>query len=218
MTNKLCSRNLRRNRRCNNDDEQKSTRKDGGRLCGKQGCKYHFPKIRCEPEDRVPFGCKDADGWAEASIQSYGIEAVEGIDSFTAGYHTVGNQRRNELGYLLGRRAHDAIPLNQGKITAIVFSARLDGTTVSMLMEGAMNGVKFKDYLENHLVPDLHKDDVVALDNLPCHKIAGIREAIEGADAHPAYLPPYSPALNPIEEMWSKIKAHLRKVEPPPVK
>ena len=114
---------------------------------------------------------------------------------------------------LQGARAHDAIPLNRGKTITIVSSVRLDGTTVSMLIDGAMNGSKFKDYVETHLVPHLYKGDVVVMDNLACHKVAGIREAIECVGAHLAYLPPYSPDLNPIEELWSKVKAYLRKVK-----
>lgn len=123
------------------------------------------------------------------------------------------NMSRRYARSLQGSRVHDAIPLNRGKTTTIVSSVRLDGTTISMLMDGAMNGGKFKDYVENHLAPRLHKGDVVVMDNLPCHKVAGIRDAIEGVGARLAYLPPYSPDLNPIEEMWSKIKAYLRKVK-----
>lgn len=123
------------------------------------------------------------------------------------------NMSRRYARSLQGSRAHDAIPLNRGKTTTIVSSVRLDGTTVPMLIDGAMNGGKFKDYVQNHLAPHLRKGDVVVMDNLACHKVAGIRESIEAAGAHVAYLPPYSPDLNPIEEMWSKIKAYLRKVK-----
>lgn len=123
------------------------------------------------------------------------------------------NMSRRYARSLQGSRAHDAIPLNRGKTTTIVSSMRLDGTTVSMLIDGSMNGETFKDYVQNHLVPYLHKGDVVVMDNLACHKVAGVREAIEAAEAHAVYLPPYSPDLNPIEEMWSKIKAYLRKVK-----
>jgi transposase len=101
---------------------------------------------------------------------------------------------------LLGERAHDAIPLNRGKATTIVSSVRLDGP-------------RFRDYVESHLAPTLHEDDIVVMDNLPTHKVSGIREAIEAVGAHLVYLPPYSPDLNPTEEMWSKIKAFLRKVK-----
>jgi transposase len=113
---------------------------------------------------------------------------------------------------LLGERAHDAIPLNRGKATTIVSSVRLDGQKALMVMDGAMNGPRFRDYVENHLAPTLHEDDVVVMDYLPTHKVSGIREAIEAVGAHLVYLPPFSPDLNPIEEMWSKIKAILRRV------
>ena len=60
------------------------------------------------------------------------------------------------------------------------------------------------------LVPELRKDDVVAMDNLPAHKVAGVREAIRAAGASTLYLPPYSPDLNPIEQVFAKLKALLR--------
>lgn len=123
------------------------------------------------------------------------------------------NMSRRYARSLQGERAHDAIPLNRGKATTIISSVRLDGEKVPMVMDGAMNGLRFRDYVENHLVPTLHKNDVVVMDNLPTHKVSGIREAIEAVGAHLLYLPPYSPDLNPIEEMWSKIKAILRKVK-----
>lgn len=123
------------------------------------------------------------------------------------------NMSRRYARSLQGERAHDAIPLNRGKATTIISSVRLDGEKVPMVMDGAMNGLRFKDYVENHLVPTLHEDDIVVMDNLPTHKVSGIRETIEAAGAHLVYLPPYSPDLNPIEEMWSKIKAILRKVK-----
>ena len=123
------------------------------------------------------------------------------------------NMSRRYARSLQGERAHDAIPLNRGTATTIISSVRLDGQKVPVVMDGAMNGLRFKDYVENHLVPTLHEEDIVVMDNLPCHKVSGIREAIEATGAHLAYLPPYSPDLNPIEEMWSKIKAVLRKVK-----
>ena len=123
------------------------------------------------------------------------------------------NMSRRYARSLLGERAHDAIPLHRGRTTTIISSVRLDGEKVPMVMDGAMNGPRFRDYVENHLAPTLHKDDIVVMDNLPTHKVSGIREAIEAVGAHLLYLPPYSPDLNPIEEMWSKIKAILRKLK-----
>lgn len=114
---------------------------------------------------------------------------------------------------LAGSRACDAIPLNRGKSTTIISSVRLDGTTVPVVIDGAMNGDSFKLFVKQELAPQLHPGDIVVMDNLSCHKVAGIKDSIEAAGASVLYLPPYSPDLNPIEEMWSKIKAYLRKVK-----
>ena len=108
-----------------------------------------------------------------------------------------------------GRRANDHTPLNTGKTTTILSSVRADGTTVPLFLSGSLNG----EYIEQRLVPTLHAGDIVVMDNLRCHKVKGIKQAIEKAGAHILYLPPYSPDLNPIEQMWSKIKTLLRKVK-----
>ena len=112
-----------------------------------------------------------------------------------------------------GQRANVHTPLNTGKTTTIVSSVRTDGTTVPIFLSGSLNGETFKDYIEKQLAPTLHKGDIVVMDNLRCHKVKGIKQAIEKAGAHILYLPPYSPDLNPIEQMWSKIKSLLRKVK-----
>jgi transposase len=110
-----------------------------------------------------------------------------------------------------GERVIDHVPLNTPKGTTIISSVRVDGSTVSEVFEGALNGERFKAYLRDHLVPTLKPDDVVVMDNLASHKVSGVAELIRGAQATVIYLPPYSPDLNPIEQMWSKIKAILRK-------
>ena len=74
-----------------------------------------------------------------------------------------------------------------------------------------MTGKTFRAYVEQFLAPALAPGDVVVLDNLPAHKVAGIREAINAVGASILYLPPYSPDLNPIEQMFAKLKALLRK-------
>ncbi len=112
-----------------------------------------------------------------------------------------------------GQRANDHTPLNTGKTTTIVSSVRADGTTVPMFLSGSLNGETFKNYIEQYLAPTLHEGDIVVMDNLSCHKVKGIKQAIDKAGAHILYLPPYSPDLNPIEQMWSKIKALLRTVK-----
>lgn len=80
-----------------------------------------------------------------------------------------------------------------------------------MLLDGPMNGPAFLAYAEQVLAPTLAPGDIVVMDNLPAHKIGGVREAIERAGATLLFLPPYSPDFNPIEMAFSKLKALLRK-------
>ena len=112
-----------------------------------------------------------------------------------------------------GQRANDHTPLNTGKITIILSSVRTDGSTVPLFLSGSLNGETFKEYIEQCLVPTLHTGDIVVMDNLRCHKVKRVKQAIERVGAHILYLPPYSLDFNPIEQMWSKIKAFLRKVK-----
>ena len=80
-----------------------------------------------------------------------------------------------------------------------------------MLLDGPMHGAAFLAYVEHVLVPDLAVGDIVVMDNLASHKVAGVRERIEAAGATLLYLPPYSPDFNPIEMAFSKLKAALQK-------
>jgi len=80
-----------------------------------------------------------------------------------------------------------------------------------MVLDGPMNGDVFIAYVEQVLVPELGKGDIVIMDNLPAHKVIGVRQAIENAGATLLYLPPYSPDFNPIEMAFSKLKAGLKK-------
>ena len=82
----------------------------------------------------------------------------------------------------------------------------------SALGEGAIDGGLFLAWVEQALVPTLSPGDVVVMDNLNCHKVAGVERAVEAAGASVWYLPPYSPDMNPIEKAWSKVKAFLRRV------
>jgi transposase len=79
------------------------------------------------------------------------------------------------------------------------------------VLDGPMNAAAFIAYLERCLVPTLKRGDTLIMDSLPVHKVAGVRELIEAAGAMLRYLPKYSPDLNPIEQAFSKLKAHLRK-------
>lgn len=89
----------------------------------------------------------------------------------------------------------------------------LSGIEAPMTITGAVDPVVFKVYVEQVLCPALSTGDIVIMDNLPAHKVAGIRDLIEAKGAKLIYLPPYSPDLNPIEKCWSKIKTYLRKAK-----
>jgi transposase len=110
-----------------------------------------------------------------------------------------------------GARCRAAIPHGHWKTTTFVAGLRLTGVDAAMLLDGPMDGVAFQAYVDEVLVPALTPGDVVVMDNLPAHKIAGVRAAIEAAGARLLYLPPYSPDFNPIEMAFSKLKALLRK-------
>ena len=98
-------------------------------------------------------------------------------------------------------RVQDYAPKNTPKKTTLVSSVRLDGTQAYAFFQGSLNGQNFLNYIQNTLVPALKKGDIVIMDNLSCHKVKGIKEAIESVGASILYLPPYSPDLNPIERM-----------------
>ena len=79
-----------------------------------------------------------------------------------------------------------------------------------MVLDGAINGRSFRAYVEQFLAPTLSKGDIVVADNLGSHKVAGVRQAIEAKGARLIFLPPYSPDLNPIEQVFAKLKTLLR--------
>ena len=107
-------------------------------------------------------------------------------------------------------RVWDKVPLNTPQSTTLLSSIRLDGDMICSYFQGAMTGNIFLTYVREQLVPHLRTGDIVVMDNLRAHKVYGVRQAIEGAGASLVYLPPYSPDFNPIEMLWSKLKAVLR--------
>ena len=109
-----------------------------------------------------------------------------------------------------GERCRAAVPHGHWKTTTVTAGLRLTGIAAPMVLDGPMNGEAFRAYVEQALVPELAAGDVVVIDNLPAHKVGGIREAIEQAGATLLYLPPYSPDFNPIEMAFAKLKALLR--------
>ena len=109
-----------------------------------------------------------------------------------------------------GQRAIDDTPCGHWCTTTMISSVRLDGSTACMVVDGATNKEVFQAYVRHILLPTLKAGDVVVLDNLSAHKNKAVRDLIESVGAELWYLPPYSPDLNPIEKMWSKVKAILR--------
>lgn len=112
---------------------------------------------------------------------------------------------------LRGERCRAAVPHGHWKTTTFTAGLRLNGMAAPMLLDGPMNGTAFLAYTEQVLAPELRPGDIVVMDNLPSHKISGVREAIEKVGAQLVFLPPYSPDFNPIEMAFSKLKALLRK-------
>ena len=112
---------------------------------------------------------------------------------------------------LKGERLVDYAPHDHRKTTTFLAALRHDGLTAPAVFDGPINGASFLAWVEQLLVPTLCKGDVVVMDNLGSHKVSGVREAIEAAGARILYLPPYSPDLNPIEQVFSKLKTLLRK-------
>ena len=110
-----------------------------------------------------------------------------------------------------GQRCVASVPHGHWKTTTFVGALRGDRLTAPMVADGALDGPLFLAYVRRFLVPELRADDIVVLDNLSSHKVAGVREAIASAGATLLYLPPYSPDLNPIEKLFAKLKALLRK-------
>lgn len=108
-------------------------------------------------------------------------------------------------------RLVDASPWGHWRTTTFVAGLRSDAVIAPMVLDGAMDGPAFRAYVGQVLVPELREGDIVVMDNLPAHKVAGVRDAIKAAGAGVLYLPAYSPDLNPIEQLFAKLKALLRK-------
>ncbi len=112
---------------------------------------------------------------------------------------------------LRGERCRAPVPHGHWKTTTLVGALRLEGMTAPMVLDGAMHGAAFLAYVEQVLAPTLIPGDIVIMDNLPAHKPAAVRRAIEAAGSELRFLPPYSPDFNPIEMAFSKLKASLKK-------
>ena len=107
-------------------------------------------------------------------------------------------------------RCVDHAPLNTPQTTTILSSIRFNGEKAFTTYQGGTTGERFVAYLKDVLLPTLHPGDIVVMDNMRSHHVKAVGELLEEKGIIPLYLPPYSPDLNPIEKMWSKVKAILR--------
>ena len=114
----------------------------------------------------------------------------------------------------IGKRLVCRVPHGHYQTTTMIAAVRLRGPQAPWLFDGAMDGELFLAWVEQGLGPCLEGGDVVIMDNLATHKVAGVRDVIEARGARLEYLPPYSPDFNPIEPMWSKVKQGLKSREP----
>ncbi len=112
-----------------------------------------------------------------------------------------------------GQRVTSYAPHGHWNTTTMIGSIRLDGTTTCMAVNGSTNAEVWREYVRQVLCPSLKQGDVIIADNLSAHKDKLAWDMIEACGARLEFLPPYSPDLNPIEKMWSKIKAYPRGVE-----
>ena len=148
--------------------------------------------------------------WAEEIVPSITTDRFWFIDECGVNTDMIRRYGRS----VGGTRVSDHAPMNTPKSTTILSAVRSDGTTAGTHFEGAVNGEMFLAYLREHLTPLPEEGDVVVMDNLSSHRMKGVAETILSAGAVPLYLPPYSPDLNPVEHVWSKIKAFIRKLRP----
>ena len=109
------------------------------------------------------------------------------------------------------QRAADSTPLNTPATTTILSSIRLYGSCIYTTYQGGTTAERFESYLKSDLFPTLSPDDIVVMDNMRSHHAKVVKNLLDEKHIQYLYLPPYSPDYNPIENMWSKIKANMRK-------
>jgi len=112
-----------------------------------------------------------------------------------------------------GKRLHAAAPCGRWRTTTMIGAVRQDGRTVCMTVEGAVNAEVFRSYVSEILLPTLIPGDILVMDNLSAHKDRQALSLLEEAGVTVRFLPAYSPDYNPIELMWSKVKALMRKAQ-----
>jgi len=111
-----------------------------------------------------------------------------------------------------GKRAYGSVPRNRGKNTTLIAALCWSGMGESMIIEGSTNRLAFERYVEEVLAPSLKAGQIVIMDNLAAHKGKKVEQLIQAKGCQLLFLPGYSPDFSPIEETFSKLKAHLRRV------
>mgnify|MGYP000844003461 FL=1 len=112
-----------------------------------------------------------------------------------------------------GERCLGYTPGGHWHTTTFVCALSSEGLLAPLVLDGPINGDAFVAWVQQFLVPQLRQDDIVVMDNLSSHKVAGVQQAIDKAGTRLRYLPPYSPDLNPIELVFAKLKGLLRSTQ-----
>lgn len=143
-----------------------------------------------------------------SEIATIDVNSLIFIDESGANQNMILNYGRS----LSGQKVYDEQPTARGKRVSTVGALSCQGIKASMCFEGTLTREVFKQFLSQILLPELKEGDVVVMDNASVHHHESIVQLIESKKARVLYLPPYSPQFNPIENAWSKMKHHLRKV------
>ena len=114
----------------------------------------------------------------------------------------------------IGLRLVESVPAGRWETSTVVHAIALDGTRAAMVLDGPMDSLCFNGFCEWLLTPALNQGDIVVMDNLSSHKSSKTKRIIESVGARVAFLPPYSPDLNPIEKIFSKVKQLIRSASP----
>lgn len=112
-----------------------------------------------------------------------------------------------------GRRTTESVPRNYAESTSMIATMGTSGVEAMMIIEGSVDTIVFNEYCKQVLRPTLKRGDVIVLDNLGAHRASRIEETAKEGGARVIWLPPYSPDFSPIELMWSKVKAYLKKAK-----
>ncbi len=146
------------------------------------------------------------DGWP-AEVAGVAAADYVFLDEFAAVTNTARARGRGPR----GERLVAAVPAGHWKVLATIAAMTVGGMVAAATVDAAVDGDAFRAFVREALVPALRPGQVVVMDNLSSHKVAGVRELVEAAGCRVLYLPPYSPDLNPIENAIAKVKAGLRK-------